>query len=88
MKPNAGLYNEQIAKVINISSNYRRHYDNLNHIKPVVPFSDHKHQQKILKLSTEKNRYTQNVRKLKLDSLQRENDSIIKRIGRTNSAVK
>ena len=73
MFPNQACYNEKLAKVISLSSNYKRHYDNMANIKHTVDFSDHKHMKKVLQLSSEKNRYTQNVRKFKLDELQKEN---------------
>ena len=43
---------------------------------------------KISQLSQDKYRYTQNVRKLKLTSLGRENDSLINRLSNAHSAVK
>lgn len=73
MFPNQACYNEKLAKVISLSSNYKRHYDNMANIKHAVDFSDHKHMKKVLQLSSEKSRYTQNVRKFKLDELQKEN---------------
>ena len=73
MFSNQARYNEKIAKVINISSNYKHHYDNLAHIKPAVDFSDHKHMKKVLKIATEKDRYARNVRALRLHELQKEN---------------
>jgi|JI6StandDraft_1071083.scaffolds.fasta_scaffold1603425_1 hypothetical protein len=73
MFSNRGRYSEKIAQVISISSNYKRHYDNLANVKPAVDFSDHKHMKKVLQLSTEKDRYTNNVRKLRLNELKKEN---------------
>lgn len=73
MFPNQACYNEKLAKVITLSSNYKRHYDNMNNIKAAVDFNNHKHMKKVLQLSTEKYRYNQNVRKHKLDELHKEN---------------
>ncbi len=89
MKANRANYNnEKISKVIVLSGNYKRHCDNITHIKHVVDFSDHKHMQHTLKLSEEKDRYAHNVRKLRLTELQRENNQILKRIAGAKSAVK
>lgn len=58
--------NEKLTQVINLSSNYKKHRENIATIKPVVDFTDHKHMKKALKLSSEKDHYTHNVRNLKL----------------------
>lgn len=84
----SGRYKEKIAQVINISSNYKRHYDNLAHIKPAIDFNDHKHMKKVLQLSTEKNTYSNNVRQLRLRELRKENDTILQRIKGTSSPVR
>lgn len=88
MSRNQAGYNEKIAKIISLSSNYQRHYDNLNHIKAAVDFNDHRHMKKVLQLSTEKDRYTQNVRKFRLTELQKENEAIVKRIQGAGSPIK
>jgi len=87
MFSNQACYNEKLAKVISLSNNYQRHYDNMNNIKPAVDFSNHKRMKKVLQLSTEKSRYNQNVRKHKLNELHKENESIIRRLRDTNSHV-
>lgn len=43
--------NEKISKVITLSSNYKKHRENITAMKPVVDFTDHKHMAKALKLS-------------------------------------
>ncbi len=80
--------NEKISKVITLSSNYKKHRENITAIKPVIDFSDHKHMIKALKLSKEKNQYTHNVRNLKLSELKKENNEILKRIVGTKSPLK
>jgi hypothetical protein len=52
MFSNQAGYTEKLAKVISLSSNYKRHYDNMARIKPAVDFSDQKHMKRVLKLST------------------------------------
>jgi hypothetical protein len=71
-----------------LSGNYKRHYDNLTQMKHAVDFSDTKHMKHTLQLSIEKDRYTRNVRKLRLTELQKENQEIIKRIQGANSPLK
>jgi hypothetical protein len=43
--------NEKISQIISISSNYKRHREQVSHIKPAIDCSNQKHMQKVLQLS-------------------------------------
>lgn len=74
MKPNNAIFNnEKISKIITLSSDYQKHRELVQHAKPVIDFSDQKHMKKVLKLSIEKDKYTHNVRNLRLTELHKEN---------------
>lgn len=73
MKPNPAAYSEKIGNIITLSTNYKKHRELLSHVKPVVDFDNQKHLKKVLKLSIQKDRYTHNVRNLRLTELQKEN---------------
>jgi hypothetical protein len=88
MRGNRAAYSEKIGNIIALSSNYKKHRELMAHVKPAIDFSDQKHMKKILKLSIEKDRYTHNVRNLRLTELQKENQEIIRRMRGVNSTVR
>jgi hypothetical protein len=60
-----------MSKIIALSSDYKKHRQIVANAKPIVEFSDIKHINKIAKLSTEKDKYWNNVRKLKINELKK-----------------
>ena len=74
MKPIQPIHNiDKISKVISIRSNYKYHRQNIGTVKPAIDFNDHKHMDKFLKLTKEKDQYSHNVRNLKISELKKEN---------------